>query len=222
MKNNKGCLIVVSAPSGAGKTTLCKGLTEIVPGIRPSVSYTTRKPRTGELEGVHYHFVDETTFLAMKDKGLFVEWAEVHGNYYGTSGRQIAELTASGNDVVLDIDVQGAKQIRKRFSDSVLVFILPPSMDVLRERLVGRMSDPEDVVRKRLLKARDEIREYKNYDYVIINSTFGVALNELASIVIAQRARTDRLDQQSIDKNFSTSSGVSGPENDRDIQIKSQ
>ena len=155
---------MLSAPSGAGKTTLCQKLLEEMPDMKMSVSYTTRQPRAGEVDGVHYSFIEKERFQTMIADAAFVEWAEVHGNYYGTSRQRVEEICAAGKDVVLDIDVQGARQIRQVFPDSVHIFVLPPSQEVLRQRLEGRMSDAPDVIARRLQKARDEIREYRFYN----------------------------------------------------------
>lgn len=202
MRQKKGSLFVISAPSGAGKTTLCQKLREIVPDVKFSVSYTTRKPRAGEVDGVHYSFVDEDEFRSMIAEGEFVEWAQVHGNFYGTSKRRIEVMINEGFDVILDIDVQGGRQIKEHFPDSVLIFVLPPSMDELKKRLTGRMSDAEDVIKKRLKNAADEIREYKNYDYVIINDNFDDALEEIVAIIIAERVRTSKIEKDWIKENF--------------------
>src|SRR5208282_2550773 len=169
MKRKKGSLFVMSGPSGAGKTTLCNRLCESVPHMRHSVSYTTRLPRPGEINNVHYSFVDKDTFQALAADRVFVEWAEVHGNFYGTSKKRIEELADAGMDVVLDIDVQGARQIKKGVSDCCYIFIFPPSMEVLRKRLVERMSDTDEVIGIRLKNAITEMRKYKSYDYVIVN-----------------------------------------------------
>lgn len=202
MRQKKGSLFVVSAPSGAGKTTLCRKLMEIVPDVKFSVSYTTRKPRVGEIDGIHYTFVDEDEFRAMLADGEFVEWAQVHGNFYGTSKKRIEDTINKGFDILLDIDVQGARQIREHFPDSVLIFILPPSMDELKRRLAGRMSDSPEVITKRLKNAIDEIREYKNYDYVIINDVFDDALEEMIAIIVAERVRTSKIEEAWIKENF--------------------
>jgi len=206
MKRRKGSLFVISAPSGAGKTTLCKKLCESEPLIRHSVSYTTRAPRPGEINDVHYTFVDKGAFQAMIADGEFVEWAEVHGNYYGTSKKRIEELADAGMDVVLDIDVQGARRLKRDLSSAwggcVCIFILPPSMEVLRKRLVERMSDPDEVIGIRLRNAIMEIREYKNYDYVIVNDIMEDAFKELMSIFVAERASVTRIDHEWIQKNF--------------------
>ena len=173
-----------------------------MPRMRHSVSYTTRVPRPGEINDVHYTFVDKDTFEAMIADRAFVEWAEVHGNYYGTSKKRIEELADAGMDVVLDIDVQGARQIKKGLSDCLYIFILPPSMEVLRKRLVGRMSDPDEVIGLRLKNAIMEVKEYRNYDYVIVNDIMEDAFKELVSIVIAERACVTRIDHEWIQKNF--------------------
>jgi len=199
----KGTLFVISAPSGAGKTTLCKRLCETVEGLKFSVSFTTRKPRPGEIDGVHYFFVDEDEFRSMIGEGEFIEWAEVHGNFYGTSNKHVEGLIKEGIDVILDIDVQGARQIRDNFHDSVMIFVLPPSIEELKKRLTGRMSDSEETIAIRLKKAAEEIREYKKYNYVILNDAFETALKELEAIINAERAKTDRIDHKLIAKTFS-------------------
>ncbi len=176
-----------------------------MPRMRHSVSYTTRAPRPGEINNVHYTFVDKDIFQAMTADRVFLEWAEVHGNYYGTSKNRIEELADAGMDVVLDIDVQGARQIKKDLSTAwggVYVFILPPSMEVLRRRLVERMSDPDEVIGIRLRNAIAEVREYKNYDYVIVNNIMEDAFKELESIVVSERASVKRIDHEWIHKNF--------------------
>lgn len=202
MTQKKGIIFVISAPSGAGKTTLCQKLCEIDSEIKHSVSYTTRKPRPGEIDNVHYTFIDEGEFRIMISEGDFVEWAAVHGNLYGTSKKRIINLVLSGIDVILDIDVQGARQIRSCFPDSVSIFILPPSMDILQKRLKARMSDPQKVIDSRIQKAVDEIREYENYNYVIVNDVFDKALTELSAIVTAERKKTFRIDHKWIKENF--------------------
>lgn len=165
----QGNLIVISAPSGAGKTSIRQGLCELMPEIKHSVSFTTRRPRHGEVDGVDYSFISKEEFINMVDSGDFLEWAEVHGNMYGTSKKRIDETRAQGFDMILDIDVQGAKQVKNAIPDTVFVFILPPSLDELKQRLSFRNSDPEDVINKRLSKAAAEIVEYTNYNYVIVN-----------------------------------------------------
>lgn len=182
-----GHLFIVSAPSGAGKTTLVRLLLEKDPGIRVSISSTTRPPRTGENDGREYHFVDVQYFLEMVSRGDFLEWAEVHGNYYGTSRRWIeAEMTA-GRDVLLEIDWQGAQQVRKAFPAAIGIFILPPSLEELKSRLSGRGTDSAETIARRIAAARDEMRHVDEFDYVIINDDLQQALGNLRSIVSATR-----------------------------------
>ena len=187
-----GCLFVIAAPSGGGKTSLVNALLAREPGIRLSVSYTTRKPRPGEHEGVHYHYVDEARFAALKDAGEFLEHAHVHGNWYATSSTWLAAQVAAGQDVLLEIDWQGAAQVRRLLPDSVHVFILPPSLDVLRERLERRGQDAPDVIARRLAGAVDEMRHWQEFDYVIINQDFATAIDDLAAIVRAARLKVAR------------------------------
>ena len=195
-KKSKGGIFIVSAPSGAGKTTLCKQIISTIDNIRPSVSFTTRQPRPGEIPEEDYSFVSEAEFRAMVDRGDFVEWAKVHGNFYGTSRRKLEELISVGYDVLLDIDTQGAQQIRKSFSNAVYIFILPPSMQELKHRLEGRMSNSAEDMDRRLQRAVDEIREYKMYDYVIVNDIIETSLKKLEAIIIAERLRSSKIDPQ--------------------------
>ena len=184
-----GTLFIVTAPSGAGKTTLVSGLLERDPLVRLSVSYTTRAPRTGEVNGQHYHFIDVQGFRALRDKGEFLEWAEVHSNYYGTSKRWLEEQIRAGRDILLEIDWQGAQQVRKVFPKAVGVFILPPSVEELERRLRGRGTDSEDVIARRVLGARGEMRHVAEFDYVIINEELPAALEDLVAVVRASRLR---------------------------------
>ena len=184
-----GTLFIVTAPSGAGKTTLVSGLLERDPQVRLSVSYTTRAPRAGEVNGQHYHFIDVPGFRALRDKGEFLEWAEVHNNYYGTSKRWLEEQTRAGRDILLEIDWQGAQQVRKVFPKAVGVFILPPSVEELERRLRGRGTDSEDVIARRVLGARGEMRHVAEFDYVIINEDLPAALEDLVAVVRASRLR---------------------------------
>jgi guanylate kinase len=202
MKKGKGSLFVVSAPSGAGKTTLCRKAGEILSGLLHSVSYTTRAPRPQEVQDVHYTYVDKDKFRGMIDDGEFIEWAEVHGNFYGTSRRRIEDIVTRGNDVILDIDVQGARQIKEHYPQSTLIFILPPSMTVLEKRLFDRMSDSPEVIEKRLKKAREEICEYKYYDYVIVNDLFEEAFGVFSSIIMAERNSIEKVDHEWIKEHF--------------------
>jgi guanylate kinase len=193
MKQRDGILFVVSAPSGAGKTTLCKGITDSLENLTHSISYTTRKPRPGEIDGRDYYFVTAERFRDMAQAGDFAEYAEVHTNLYGTSKRVLDDMIKEGVDVILDIDTQGARQIKAHFATAVFVFIMPPSMAILEERLRNRKSDREDEIRKRMQRAIDEIRDYGLYDYIVVNRDFERALSELRSIVIAERCRTKLL-----------------------------
>ena len=186
-------LLIVSAPSGCGKTTLLKGLFDRDDGLGISVSYTTRKPRLGEIDAVDYHFVEPLVFSKMIDGGQFVEFASVYGNSYGTSSASIMQLLDDGLDVVLDIDVQGMKEVISSVQfDVVTVFILPPDMDELEKRLRNRQSDSEAVIIQRLENAAAEIGHSHLYDYVVLNQSLDVACLNLASIVVSERLRSSR------------------------------
>ena len=184
-----GTLFVVTAPSGAGKTTLVRGLLQRDPRVQLSVSFTTRAPRAGEQNGREYNFVDVPTFRALRDRGEFLEWAEVHGNYYATSRVWLKEQVAAGRDTLLEIDWQGAQQVRKTFPEAVGVFILPPALEELERRLRGRNTDSDDVISRRLLAARSEMRHVAEFDYVIINNELQEALEDLVAVVRAARLR---------------------------------
>ena len=186
-------LFIISAPSGCGKTTLLKELFKCVCGLGISISHTTRNPRPGEEAGVDYHFIDRTHFLQMQDAGQFVESASVHGNFYGTAINSIEKLVNDGFDVVLDIDVQGMKQVKSSSQfDVVTVFILPPSIKELEIRLRNRQSDSDSVIKKRLDNAANEIAQAYLYDYLILNDQISDATVKLATIIMAERARTSR------------------------------
>ena len=190
-----GLLLVLSAPSGAGKTTLARMLLGELPRAEFSISYTTRAPRGQEQDGRDYHFVDRQTFQGMIDAGRFVEWAEVHGNYYGSSREVIDRARTSRGVAVFDIDVQGGTSIRRRFPDARLVFILPPSFEELQRRLRSRGTDSEEVVERRLRAAREEIaRGVESYDYLVINDRLDDAFQRLRSIVVAEQCRRGRVD----------------------------
>lgn len=189
----EGLTIILSAPSGAGKTSLCRELFKIFPDIKESISYTTRKPRIGETEGEAYHFVSHEEFTKMVEDDAFAEWALVHGNMYGTALSTLEEARKKGIDLVLDIDCQGALKLKEQFDGGIYIFILPPSIDELRRRLENRSSDDQDVIDRRLLRASDEIKESRWYDYIIINDNFEVACQELSAIVIAHRRKTFRM-----------------------------
>ena len=186
-----GTLYIVAAPSGAGKTSLVKALVERLPGIEVSVSYTTRPPRPGERDGINYHFVDRETFQGMVARGEFLEHAEVFGNLYGTAKANILERLEKGVDVVLEIDWQGARQVREALPQAVGIFILPPSREALEERLRGRGQDAEEVIERRMREATEEMSHYREFDYLVINDRFEQALEGLCSIVVARRLRRE-------------------------------
>ena len=185
-----GNLFVIAAPSGGGKTTLVNALLARETDIRLSVSYTTRAPRIGEVDGVHYHFVDEPRFEALNAAGEFLEHARVHGNWYATSATWLKAQIQAGCDVLLEIDWQGAAQVRRLIPSAVHVFVLPPSLELLKERLEKRGQDAPAVIARRLDAAKEEIRHLTDFDYVIINQEFDVAVNDLVAIVRASRLRT--------------------------------
>lgn len=188
-----GSLFIISAPSGTGKTTILKKVISEVEGVGFSVSHTTRSPRAGELEGKDYHFVKESIFQTMRDQEAFLEWAAVHGNLYGTSKAAIDDLIMQGRDVILDIDVQGARQIREKVgNEAVFVFIAPPSLEVLQQRLTNRGTDAESVIKIRLQNARQEMADLELYDYVVVNDVVENAAEILRSIIIAERSRKRR------------------------------
>ncbi len=185
-------IFVVSAPSGAGKTSLCRELIAKVDNLKQSVSYATRSIRDGETDGIDYHFVAQQTFREMVLCSQFAEWAEVHGNLYGTALSTLEDAEATGVDLLLDIDCQGAAQLKRNYQKAVFIFILPPDYATLRKRLYGRGTDSEEVIVRRLDNARGEIEEASWYDYLIINDDFQVALEEIKSIIVAERCRTSR------------------------------
>ena len=187
-----GCLFVLAAPSGGGKTSLVRALLEREGGIRLSISYTTRPPRPGERDGVDYHFVDEPQFMAHKERGEFLEFAHVHGNWYATSATWLRKEVQAGHDVLLEIDWQGAQQVRKLMPDAVQIFILPPSLGSLRERLEKRGQDLPSVIARRLEAAREEVRHCGDFDYVIMNQDFARAVDDLGAIVRAARLTSAR------------------------------
>ncbi|WP_224983201.1 guanylate kinase [Geomonas agri] len=189
----EGVLYVISAPSGAGKTSLCKEIIDIFPNLRHSVSYTTRPPRNGEVHGRDYFFVGKEEFDRMVEAGEFAEWAEVHGNFYGTSLATLKESRTEGIDLILDIDCQGARQLKGRFEGGVYIFVLPPSIEELRRRLDNRSSDSQEVIERRIHNASGEIKEARWYDYIIVNDKFSEALEQLKSVLVAEQCRTGRL-----------------------------
>lgn len=188
----KGTLYTVSAPSGAGKTSLVKALVDSYEGIKVSVSHTTRPSRSGEQDGVNYHFVSQETFMGMLEQAAFLEHARVFDNFYGTSKTWVEDTLKQGTDVILEIDWQGAQQVRKLLPDTVGIFILPPSEATLRERLTQRGQDDNSIIERRMRDARNEIEHYVESDYLIINDNFDVALNEFKSIITARRLTLDK------------------------------
>lgn len=193
--HSRGYILVLSSPSGAGKSTLARQLLadEDVETPRLSVSVTTRARRPSEIDGTHYHFIDEMTFLQRRDQGALLEWAQVHGNYYGTPREPVEQALAKGHIMLFDIDWQGTEQVRDAMpEDTVSVFILPPSFDELRARIVRRAEDKPDVIEKRLENAREEMTHWRDYDYVITNEDLQSAYAQLKSIYIAERARRTR------------------------------
>jgi guanylate kinase len=187
-----GTLFVISAPSGGGKSTIAAAVRQRVEGLGYSISHTTRSPRRDEQDGVDYHFVDQTTFTKMIDEGAFLEWARVYDHLYGTSLSGITELMASGRDILLDVDVQGGRNIKTRFPQSVLIFLVPPSLDVLEQRLRKRGTDDDAVVRGRMDQAADDIRNCARYDYIVVNDRLEKAIDETQSIIISKRCLTER------------------------------
>lgn len=187
-----GTLYIVSAPSGAGKTSLVKALLDALPDIRVSVSHTTRAMRPGEADGVNYHFVDCATFTNLLEHGDFLEHAEVFGNYYGTSQAALERTLAEGHDLILEIDWQGAQQVRRKLPHAQSIFILPPSQAALRQRLDNRGQDSTEVIERRMREAVSEMSHYVEYDYLIINDDFASALEDLKSIFRTRQLRLDR------------------------------
>jgi len=191
--SRRGTLFVVSAPSGAGKTTLCREIRLRLPDLSYSVSVTTRPPRPGEIDGADFRFVGEPEFREMLARGELAEWATVHGNLYGTRARALEDALATGRDVLLDIDTQGATQLRARYADAVLIFILAPSIKELEQRLRERRSDADAEIERRLVRAREEIALWRRYDYLIVNRDVKEAMEQLESIILAERCRVARL-----------------------------
>ncbi|MGB9803015.1 guanylate kinase [Desulfofundulus sp.] len=190
---SEGILMVLSGPSGAGKGTVCRALLEKQPGIHLSISATTRKPRAGEVDGVNYFFVSREKFQRMIDAGELLEWAEIYGNYYGTPLKSVEENLARGEDVLLEIDVQGGLQVKRKFPSAVLVFLLPPSRAALVERLTGRGTDPIEEIQRRLHWANTELKFLFSYDYIVINRKIEEAVATLQSILVAEKCRPQRI-----------------------------
>jgi len=189
----RGLLFIVSAPSGAGKTTLVEHLVQILPNLRMSRSYTSRTARAGESDGIDYNFVSRQAFARMIDERAFLEWADVFGNYYGTSAADTERMLASGQDVVLVIDVQGARQVKAHGVDHTSIFVLPPSFEVLERRLRGRSKDTEEQMQRRLATARAEASSFTDYDYVVVNDQLEPTVVRLQEIIAAERSRTHRM-----------------------------
>lgn len=189
----RGMLVVVSAPSGAGKTTLCREVRSMVPELAYSVSYTTRARRPGEVDGKDFHFISQATFKAMAARNEFAEWAEVHGNLYGTSVRTLEHAMEAGQNILVEIDTQGARQLRRRYPEAVLVFVVAPSVKELEQRLRERKSDAPQEIARRMARAGEEISAWREYNYLIINRDLKEAVDQLASIIQAERSRTSRL-----------------------------
>ena len=189
----RGTLFVVSAPSGAGKTTLCREARLVIPDLAYSVSATTRAPRPGEVNGVDFRFISEREFRSMLERNELAEWATVHGNLYGTPSKPLEAALATGKEVLLDIDTQGAAQLRQRYREAVLIFIVAPSMAELEQRLRERGADDERDIARRLARAREEIKLWRTYDYLIINRDVKEAMDQLLAVMQAERCRTTRL-----------------------------
>lgn len=198
----RGILFIVSAPSGAGKTTLCKQIVISVPGIWHSVSFTTRRPRPGEEDGRDYFFVDEKVFQDMVARNEFLEHAHVYSHWYGTPRKPLMDRMEEGVDVLLEIDAQGALQIKKSFEDAVYIFILPPSLDILRTRLQNRGSDSQEEIAHRLKKVKEEVWCFREYDYIVRNDDLTRSLPDLQSIFLAERLKTKRLDMRWFEQSF--------------------
>lgn len=196
MSATSGTLYIVSAPSGAGKTSLVKALIDSMPQVRVSVSHTTRTMRPGEVDGVNYHFVDRERFLAMLERNEFLEHAEVFGNLYGTSQRWVEQTLAEGYDLILEIDWQGAQQVRRLLPEARSIFILPPTQQALRQRLTNRGQDSDEVIERRMREAVSEMSHYVEYDYLVINDDFAHALDDLKAIFRANQLRQQRQQQR--------------------------
>ncbi len=189
---SRGLLLVVSGPSGAGKGTICREMLSRRPEIRLSVSATTRAPREGEVDGESYFFLEEDTFRSMIDKGEFIEWACFCENYYGTPKQAVEEQLAAGRDVILEIEVQGAMQVKSKFPEAVFIFVLPPSFEELRNRINGRGTETPEVVEARMERAKQELEQVIKYNYIVVNDTVANATDRLAAIIDAEKIRVER------------------------------
>ncbi len=204
--NTDGIIIVVSAPSGAGKTTLCKKLLAESPNLRFSVSYTTRTARQGEVDGVDYRFISEAEFKKRREMDEFVEWEKIYGNLYGTSRIDIENLTRQGYDVVLDIDTRGARNVKSLFPEAILIFVMPPSVKTLKDRLKKRGSEPDNIIQVRFERAMEEIGENEWYDYLVFNDIIKNSLSSIRAVYVAEKSRRSRL-QGRIDDFYRTTGG---------------
>jgi guanylate kinase len=209
MSNRRGRLFIVSAPSGAGKTTVVRRMVEATPGVGISRSYTSRLVRAGEREGVDYNFVSAARFAELREAAAFLEWAEVFGDLYGTGRADTEARLSSGEDLVLVIDVQGARKVRAAGVESVGIFLMPPSLGLLEQRLRGRSRDPEPAILRRLATAREEITAFPEYDYVVVNDEIEPCVDRVRAIVLAERSRRDRMaaEADAISSTFARSQG---------------
>ena len=198
MQGNRGVLIVISGPSGAGKGTICKALLEKHDNIYISVSATTRAPRAGEIEGVNYYFLTKEDFEVKVKENGFLEYANVHGNFYGTPKGNVEKMLEDGKDVILEIDIQGALQVKENFKEGVFIFILPPSMEELKQRIIKRGSETEESLMTRFKNAYKEINYVSKYNYAVVNDTIELAVEKVESIITAEKCRVDRIKENSI------------------------